>query len=146
MKVLRPSIETKNVISGEGGALLINDERFIERAEIIREKGTNRSKFFRGEVDKYTSADIGSSYLPTELVGAFLWAQMEHEEEIRERRLRMWRRYRDAFEDLERAGRLARPVVREGQEINGHLFFLLLRDLADRTQVPSPNDNPRKLG
>jgi dTDP-4-amino-4,6-dideoxygalactose transaminase len=127
--------ETKNLISGEGGALLINDERFIERAEVIREKGTNRSRFFRGQVDKYTWVDVGSSYLLSELAAAFLWAQMEQEEEIRKRRLRIWRLYHRAFEDLEREGLVRRPIIFPFQEVNGHLYFLLLRDLRERTRV-----------
>jgi dTDP-4-amino-4,6-dideoxygalactose transaminase len=96
--------ETKNIIPGEGGALLVNDPELAERAEIIREKGTNRSQFFRGQVDKYTWVDIGSSYLPSELIAAFLWAQMEEADAITERRLNIWRRYHDAFADLERRG------------------------------------------
>ncbi len=94
--------ETKNIISGEGGALLVNDPRFVERAEIIREKGTNRSQFFRGQVDKYTWVDVGSSYLPGEIVAAFLWAQMEEADAINDRRLRLWERYHEAFASLER--------------------------------------------
>ena len=93
--------ETKNIICGEGGALLINDARFAERAEIIREKGTNRSQFFRGQVDKYTWVDIGSSYLPGEIVAAFLWAQMEEADAITRRRLDMWATYHQGFESLE---------------------------------------------
>jgi dTDP-4-amino-4,6-dideoxygalactose transaminase len=115
--------------------LLINDERFIERAEVIREKGTNRSRFFRGQVDKYTWVDVGSSYLLSELAAAFLWAQMEQEEEIRKRRLRIWRLYHRAFEDLEREGLVRRPIIFPFQEVNGHLYFLLLRDLRERTRV-----------
>ena len=103
--------ETKNVISGEGGALLVNDERFAERAEIIREKGTNRSKFFRGQVDKYTWCDIGSSYLPGELIAAFLWAQMEQAENITEKRLNIWRNYHESLEPLDANGMLKRPIL-----------------------------------
>ena len=125
--------ETKNIISGEGGALLINDPRFVERAEIIREKGTNRNEFFRGQVDKYTWVDIGSSYLPSEIVAAFLWAQMEEAVAITTRRLEIWNRYHAAFDALEQAGRVRRPVVPAGCEINAHMYYLLLRDLADRT-------------
>ena len=125
--------ETKNIIAGEGGALLINDPALAERAEIIREKGTNRSQFFRGQVDKYTWVDIGSSYLPGEIIAAFLWAQMEEADAITARRLAIWQRYHEAFEPLERAGRLRRPVVPAGCGHNAHLYYLLLRDLDDRT-------------
>lgn len=125
--------ETKNIISGEGGALLINDPALVERAEIVREKGTDRSKFFRGQVDKYTWLDIGSSYLPSEIMAAFLWAQMEEAETITARRLALWKRYQDAFDPLERAGRVRRPVIPEGCGHNAHLYYLLLRDLDDRT-------------
>jgi len=125
--------ETKNIISGEGGALLINDSALAERAEIIREKGTNRSQFFRGQVDKYTWVDIGSSYLPGEIIAAFLWAQMEEAEDITARRRALWARYHTAFESLERAGRLRRPVIPDGCGHNGHLYYLLLEDLDDRT-------------
>lgn len=125
--------ETKNIISGEGGALLINDPALVERAEIIREKGTNRSQFFRGQVDKYTWVDIGSSYLPGEIIAAFLWAQMEEADAITDRRRSIWERYHVAFETLERAGRLRRPVIPEHCGHNAHLYYLLLRDLDDRT-------------
>lgn len=126
--------ETKNVISGEGGALLVNDERFVERAEIIREKGTNRSKFFRGQVDKYTWVDIGSSYLPGEIVAAFLCAQLAEAEEITRRRLAMWGRYDEWAAELEASGIARRPVVPEGCVHNAHMFYLLLRDLETRTR------------
>ncbi|WP_295433055.1 dTDP-4-amino-4,6-dideoxygalactose transaminase [uncultured Thiodictyon sp.] len=125
--------ETKNIISGEGGALLINDPALAERAEIVREKGTNRSQFFRGQVDKYTWVDIGSSYLPGEIIAAFLWAQMEEADAITARRLALWDRYHAAFEPLERAGRARRPIISDGCRHNAHLYYLLLRDLADRT-------------
>jgi dTDP-4-amino-4,6-dideoxygalactose transaminase len=125
--------ETKNIISGEGGALLISDPALADRAEIIREKGTNRSQFFRGQVDKYTWVDIGSSYLPGEIIAAFLWAQMEEAGVITARRLALWERYHAAFEPLERAGRVRRPSVPDGCGHNGHLYYLLLRDLDDRT-------------
>jgi dTDP-4-amino-4,6-dideoxygalactose transaminase len=127
--------ETKNIISGEGGALLINDPALLERAEIIREKGTNRSKFFRGQVDKYTWVDIGSSYLPGEIIAAFLWAQMEEADSISKRRMSIWDRYHAAFEPLERRNRVRRPVVAEGCEHNAHMYYLLLRDLQDRTSL-----------
>ncbi len=125
--------ETKNIISGEGGALLINDPALAVRAEIIREKGTNRSQFFRGQVDKYTWVDIGSSYLPGELIAAFLWAQMEEADSITARRLAIWDRYHEALEPLERAGRIRRPIIPAGCQHNAHMYYLLLRDLADRT-------------
>ncbi|MCC7279348.1 MAG: dTDP-4-amino-4,6-dideoxygalactose transaminase [Chromatiaceae bacterium] len=125
--------ETKNIISGEGGALLINDPALADRAEIIREKGTNRSQFFRGQVDKYTWVDIGSSYLPGEIIAAFLWAQMEEADAITAGRLAIWQRYHEAFESLERAGRVRRPVVPDDCGHNAHLYYLLLRDLDDRT-------------
>ena len=104
--------ETKNIMSGEGGALLVNDERLGERAEIIREKGTNRSQFFRGQVDKYTWVDVGSSYLPGELVAAFLWAQMEQAEQITRQRLDIWSGYREALGALESAGKARLPSHR----------------------------------
>lgn len=125
--------ETKNIHAGEGGALLINDARFIERAEILREKGTNRNKFFRGEVDKYTWVDIGSSYLPSELVAAFLYAQMEEAEMITQKRLELWRIYHDAFSELENEGRIRRPVIPEHCKHNAHMYYLLLPDFHKRT-------------
>lgn len=125
--------ETKNLSSGEGGALLINDAAYSQRAEIIREKGTNRSQFFRGQVDKYTWCDLGSSYLPSELNAAFLMAQMEDAESITQRRLRLWRRYHDAFAELEQQGRLRRPQVPSSCEHNAHMYYLLLPDLEQRT-------------
>ena len=125
--------ETKNIISGEGGALLINDARFVERAEMIREKGTNRSQFFRGQVDKYTWVDIGSSFLPSEIVAAFLWAQMEDAANITRQRLAIWHNYHQAFADVEQAGKLRRPIVPQDCEHNAHMYYLLLPDLAIRT-------------
>jgi len=124
--------ETKNVISGEGGAILVNDERLVERAEIIREKGTNRSRFFRGQVDKYTWCDIGSSFLPGELTAAFLSAQLEEAEEITRRRMAVWSRYHKAFEPLERDGRARRPIVPVECGHNAHMYYLLLPSLATR--------------
>jgi dTDP-4-amino-4,6-dideoxygalactose transaminase len=126
--------ETKNVISGEGGALLINSPQFIQRAEIIREKGTNRSQFFRGQVDKYTWVDIGSSYLPSELIAAFLWAQMEEAEHITRRRLQLWDRYHRAFEAAEGAGKLGRPKVPAHCGHNAHMYYLLLSGLEERSE------------
>lgn len=129
--------ETKNIISGEGGALLINNPAFADRAEIIREKGTNRSQFFRGQVDKYTWVDIGSSYLPGELIAAFLWAQMEEAESITDKRLEIWDHYHQAFKALEALGRLRRPIVPEDCGHNAHMYYLLLRDLDDRSRFIS---------
>jgi dTDP-4-amino-4,6-dideoxygalactose transaminase len=125
--------ETKNVISGEGGALLVNREEFIPRAEVLREKGTNRSQFFRGQVDKYTWVDLGSSYLPGELIAAFLWAQMEEAEPITQRRLALWDRYHQAFAAAEAAGRLRRPIVPAHCQHNAHMYYLLLPSLEART-------------
>lgn len=126
--------ETKNIISGEGGALLINSPEMIQRAEIIREKGTNRSQFFRGQVDKYTWVDIGSSYLPSELIAAFLWAQMEEAEQITNRRLQIWGRYHIAFEELEKIGKLRKPIVPAHCLHNAHIYYLLLSGLEVRSE------------
>jgi dTDP-4-amino-4,6-dideoxygalactose transaminase len=120
--------ETKNVMSGEGGALLINDPALIERAEILQEKGTNRRAFHRGQVDKYSWVDLGSSFLPSELTAAFLWAQLQEAESITQRRLRIWERYHEALAPLERAGRLRRPIVPAHVRHNGHMYYLLLAD------------------
>jgi dTDP-4-amino-4,6-dideoxygalactose transaminase len=127
--------ETKNIISGEGGALLINDERFAGRAEIIREKGTNRSQFFRGEVDKYSWVDIGSSYLPGEVIAAFLWAQMEEAQSITERRLAAWDCYHMAMAPLEHDGLLRRPIVPLECRHNAHMYHVLLPSLEKRTKL-----------
>lgn len=121
--------ETKNVISGEGGALLINDPEYVERAEIIREKGTNRSRFFRGEVDKYTWVDAGSSYLPGELIAAFLSAQLEEAEEITRRRVAIWDAYHQWAEPFEQRGIIRRPVVPAHCTRNAHMYYLLLPDV-----------------
>ncbi|MDI6616253.1 MAG: DegT/DnrJ/EryC1/StrS family aminotransferase, partial [Syntrophaceae bacterium] len=118
--------ETKNFISGEGGALVVNDDRFIERAEIIREKGTNRSKFFRGEVDKYTWVDIGSSFLPSEIVAAFLYAQLEEADTITRKRQEIFRYYTDQLEPLVRRGFIRMPAAPEGCRHNAHLFYLIV--------------------
>ncbi|MBR0757057.1 dTDP-4-amino-4,6-dideoxygalactose transaminase [Bradyrhizobium jicamae] len=127
--------ETKNVISGEGGALLVNDPALAQRAEIIREKGTDRARFFRGEVDKYTWQDIGSSFLPSDINAAFLWAQLEEAERIKRERIVLWQRYHDRLEALERRERLRRPVVPDGCDHNGHLYYVLLRNGTDRAMV-----------
>ncbi len=124
--------ETKNYICGEGGALVINDERFVERAEIIREKGTNRSKFFRQEVDKYTWVDIGSSYLPSDLLAAFLYAQFEKMHEISALRKKVYERYMNVFNDIEENGRLELPVIPKDCLSNYHMFYLLLENEQDR--------------
>jgi len=125
--------ETKNIISGEGGALLINDARFAERAEILWEKGTNRSQFFRGEVDKYTWVDIGSSFLPAEAIAAFLWAQIEDAEAITQRRLDIWNRYHQAFEAHEINDHIRRPHVPAECLHNAHMYYVLLHSLEQRT-------------
>ena len=127
--------ETKNIIAGEGGALLVNDPLLAERAEIIREKGTNRAQFFRGHVDKYTWVDIGSSYLPGEVIAAFLWAQMEEANAITARRLALWDRYHAALAPLEAAGQLRRPSVPEGCTHNAHMYYILLESLEQRSAV-----------
>jgi dTDP-4-amino-4,6-dideoxygalactose transaminase len=124
--------ETKNITSGEGGALLINNERFVERAEIIREKGTNRSQFFRGQVDKYTWVDIGSSFLPGELTAAFLFAQLEEAHEITRHRLEIWNRYHISFAIPEARGELRRPIVPSHCQHNAHMYYLLLQDVEHR--------------
>ncbi len=129
--------ETKNVISGEGGALVVNDERFLERAEIIREKGTNRSKFFRGEVDKYTWVDIGSSYLPSEIVAAFLAAQLEEAGVIDRRRHAIHARYAQGFADLEEHGLVRLPQCPAHCLHNSHMFYLITRTLKERTALIS---------
>lgn len=126
--------ETKNIISGEGGALAINDKRFIDRAEIIREKGTNRSKFFRGQVDKYTWVDIGSSFLPSEVIAAFFLAQFERAESINRKRIKIWNMYHTHLEDLEKKGLLRRPIVPDNIVHNGHLYYIILENLTTRTK------------
>lgn len=118
--------ETKNIISGEGGALLINDESFADRAEVLWEKGTDRRRFFRGMVDKYTWQDIGSSFLPSELEAAFLWAQMEDAKQLTEKRLNIWNRYHAALRPLEDKNLLRRPIVPEGCVHNAHMYYVLL--------------------
>ncbi len=127
--------ETKNVISGEGGALLINDERFLDRAEIIREKGTNRSQFFKGQVDKYTWVDIGSSYLPGEVIAAFLWAQLEESESITNKRLQIWDKYYAELATMEDQGFLKRPIIPAHCQHNAHMFYVLLESLEARTNL-----------
>ena len=125
--------ETKNISMGEGGALLIKDAALTEKAEIIREKGTNRSKFFRGQIDKYTWMDFGSSYLPSEMNAAYLWAQLELLDEITKKRLSDWDHYREGLKDLEEAGRITLPVIPKDCKQNGHMFYLKTRNLEERT-------------
>lgn len=127
--------ETKNVISGEGGALLVNDPELALRAEIIREKGTDRSSFFRGEVDKYTWQEVGSSFLPGELIAAFLSAQLEEADRITQERLASWQRYHELLESLECKGLLRRPIVPEGCLHNAHMYYVLLAPEIDRQKV-----------
>ncbi len=127
--------ETKNVISGEGGALLVNDATLAVRAEIIREKGTDRSRFFRGEVDKYTWQEVGSSFLPGELVAAFLWAQLQEARSVTERRLMLWDRYHTALRPLEDQGLIRRPVVPAECQHNAHMYYVLLAEGVDRQAV-----------
>lgn len=127
--------ETKNIISGEGGALLVNDPAYGAAAEIVREKGTNRSQFFRGEVDKYTWQMVGSSYLPGELIAAFLWAQLEKAGDITAGRLALWRRYDTLLAPLESGGMLTRPYIPEGCGHNAHMYYVILNPGADRQRV-----------
>ena len=126
---------TKNYSMGEGGAVVVNNPAFVERAEILREKGTDRARFFRGQVDKYTWVDIGDSFLPSELNAAYLWAQLEMADEINENRLNSWNAYRAAFRDLADAGRIELPTVPEGCVHNAHKFYLKCRDLSERTEL-----------
>jgi dTDP-4-amino-4,6-dideoxygalactose transaminase len=125
--------ETKNIVSGEGGALLVNNPRFTERAEFLLEKGTNRSQFFRGQVDKYTWCDIGSSFLASEITAACLYAQLEAEGDITRQRLVTWERYHEAFADLEQSGKVRRPIIPAECTHNAHMYYLLLPNLAKRT-------------
>ena len=129
--------ETKNYSMGEGGAVLVNNPAYVERAEILREKGTNRSKFYRGQVDKYTWVDIGDSFLPSELNAAYLWAQLEMADEINNDRLASWHRYWDAFQDLAAAGRVTLPTIPADCVHNAHMFYIKCKDLAERTALIS---------
>lgn len=126
--------ETKNFSMGEGGAILIRDPENIERAEIIREKGTNRAKFFRGQIDKYTWVDAGSSYLPSELNAAYLYAQLELADQITADRMKTWNMYYEAFEELENAERIERPFIPADCKHNAHMFYLKCKDLEERTE------------
>ena len=127
--------ETKNYSMGEGGAISINNPAYNERAEILREKGTNRSKFFRGQVDKYTWVDFGDSYLPSELNAAYLWAQLKHADEINNSRLKSWNWYNEAFLRLKVQGFVELPVVPEGCIHNAHMYYLKCKDLQERTAL-----------
>jgi dTDP-4-amino-4,6-dideoxygalactose transaminase len=127
--------ETKNVHCGEGGALVINDAALGERAEILLDKGTNRRRFFRGQVDKYSWVDIGSSYAPSEANAAFLWAQLEDADAITAKRLAIWRTYHEAFADLEQHGVARRPVIPSSCAHNAHMYYLLLPDLDSRSRL-----------
>ncbi len=127
--------ETKNIMAGEGGMISLNDEKYFSRAEILREKGTNRSSFFRGEVDKYNWVDIGSSFLPSDIIAAFLYAQLENLETIQEKRKSIWNRYYQNLEEVETAGHLTRPFVPSFATQNGHMFYVVCRNLDERTRL-----------
>lgn len=127
--------ETKNFSMGEGGALLIRDEHFIESAEIIREKGTNRSKFFRGQIDKYTWIDAGSSYLPSDINAAYLWAQLEKAEEITNSRLSLWNMYYQNLEELQQEGKIELPYIPNYSNHNAHMFYIKTKDITERTEL-----------
>ena len=129
--------ETKNYSMGEGGAIVINNPDYIEKAEILREKGTDRARFFRGQVDKYTWVDFGDSYLPSELNAAYLWAQLEMADEINNDRLHSWHEYNEAFRPLREKGRLELPVIPDGCVHNAHMYYIKCRDLAERTALIS---------
>lgn len=127
--------ETKNYSMGEGGALLIRDPDYIEKAEIVREKGTNRSKFFRGQIDKYTWVDAGSSYLPSDLNAAYLWAQLEQADKIFDNRMKTWKLYYELLLDLQEQGVISLPVVPENCTHNAHMFYIKTKDLDERTRL-----------
>ncbi|MDE7013668.1 MAG: dTDP-4-amino-4,6-dideoxygalactose transaminase [Kineothrix sp.] len=127
--------ETKNYSMGEGGALLIRDNKYVERAEIYREKGTDRSKFFRGQVDKYRWVNFGSSYLPSDMNAAYLYAQLEMADEINDIRLARWNRYYENLKPLQDAGKIELPVIPEGCVHNGHMFYIKAKDLEERTEL-----------
>ncbi len=129
--------ETKNYSMGEGGAIVINNPAFNEKAEILREKGTDRSKFLRGQVDKYTWIDFGDSYLPSDLNAAYLWAQLEVADEINDDRLHTWNLYNEAFSDLQKAGKIVLPTIPDGLQHNAHMFYVKLRDIEERTEFIS---------
>jgi len=127
--------ETKNIISGEGGMLAINDEKFIERAEIIWEKGTNRSAFFRGDVDKYGWVDLGSSFLPSEIIAAFLWAQLENIKKIQEKRKKIWNNYFNKLSDWSVENNVILPIIPEYATNNGHMFYMVCESIEQRTSI-----------
>ncbi len=127
--------ETKNYSMGEGGALLIKDPKYVEEAEIIREKGTNRSKFYRGQIDKYTWVNYGSSYLPSDMNAAYLWAQLELADQINEKRLSLWNHYRELLTPLKEQGYIELPTVPEGCVHNAHMFYIKAKDLEERTRL-----------
>ena len=125
--------ETKNIMSGEGGLFVTNNENFAERAEIVREKGTNRSKFFRGQVDKYTWVDKGSSYLPSDIIAAYLYSVLEASDEIQHKRKKIWNTYHDAFAALEKEGKVRLPIIPRECTNNAHMFYMLFSNLEERT-------------
>ena len=127
--------ETKNYSMGEGGALLIRDEKYIEDAEIIREKGTNRSKFFRGQIDKYTWVNCGSSYLPSDINAAYLYAQLECADKINENRLELWNQYYKALQPLQSIGKIELPTIPDGCVHNAHMFYMKAKDIEERTRL-----------
>jgi dTDP-4-amino-4,6-dideoxygalactose transaminase len=127
--------ETKNIITGEGGMLAINDLKFVERAEIIWEKGTNRSAFFRGEIDKYGWVDVGSSYLPSEIIAAFLWAQLENIEDIQRKRLELWQQYLQELTEWARENNISIPYIPSFSTNNAHMFYLVCNDIEQRSKL-----------
>lgn len=129
--------ETKNYSMGEGGALLFQEEEYLEKAEVLREKGTNRSKFFRGQIDKYTWVDYGSSYLPSDMNAAYLWAQLEEMDAINNKRLQIWNYYHENLAELENAGLIERPFVPEYATHNAHMYYIKTKDLETRTKLIS---------
>lgn len=124
--------ETKNIISGEGGAIIVNNDKYSERVEIIREKGTNRAKFFRGQVDKYTWVDIGSSYLPSDMIGAYLYPQLQNMEKINSKRIEIWNKYDEFFKQYDNI--IQRPFIPESCEHNAHMYYVLFKNLETRTK------------
>lgn len=129
--------ETKNIISGEGGMLVINEDKFVKRAEIIREKGTNRSAFFRGEIDKYGWVDIGSSFLPSDIIAAFLYAQLENLEDIQSRRKYIWNKYYEGLKELDEKNLVKIPKVPSYATNNAHMFYLVCKDIEERSALIS---------
>ncbi|WP_375558881.1 dTDP-4-amino-4,6-dideoxygalactose transaminase [Bernardetia sp. OM2101] len=129
--------ETKNIISGEGGMLVINDDRFVKRAEIIREKGTNRSAFFRGEIDKYGWVDIGSSFLPSDIIAAFLYAQLENLEDIQSRRKNIWNKYQEGLKELDEKRLVKTPQIPSYATNNAHMFYLICNTIEERSALIS---------